>query len=553
MSFERTIKVAFDKISGDVLEADEIFNEAKEGFQERKKFHQEQLDLYCCECKQRLAISGSKYDRLHFKHYPGAKPCILKDSKFSPHEIEKLKKVYRFRESNRHKELKRIIGERLSKVNNVHSIQIDDKFIIDDKEKKRPDVFCHYSGQKLAFEIQLSDLPLRYILSRYEFYKRNQIYLIWILDDFDVHGQSQTERDIKYLTEFENFFKLDETTDEFRLLCTYKYPYLDDNNELMFKWIDQPKSVNLNQIKFSTQYYQIYYYNFGENKELKKAEQRRIDAEIKEEERRKREDERRQKAERKVKDIVECLRTLWTQKSISFDLAQDKIDDLDFFELLILNESKPFTSKKDGIHHWFKIAEKEHHYFLDFMLQCEDINLEVNKKSSTGNSLLYSLFENDALEYKLFLLPKIMARGYKFIKTDEELIQRLDIDKKHIQSTIVLCNLSNKLSEGYLVRELFRHESLFCTIESAKRKEITGFGYKPHEWLAFANNAIHSYKQYWDYIEIAFKHFSIWDMIIEKDHKGTFHKKLRLYYNTLPEQNYDCDELFRELYPEIEY
>jgi len=41
------------------------------------------------------------------------------------------------------------------------------------------------------------------------------MFLIWILDDFDIHNQGTLERDIKYLTEYENFFKLDVDLQEY--------------------------------------------------------------------------------------------------------------------------------------------------------------------------------------------------------------------------------------------------------------------------------------------------------------------------------------------------
>ncbi|WP_417355356.1 DUF6035 family protein [Flavobacterium sp.] len=211
MSFERTIKVAFDKISGEILEANEVFETAKSGFEVRKQFHKDEVELYCCECPQKLNVSTSKNDRFYFKHQPYADDCLLKDSKFSPKEMDALVKIFKSKENNRHKELKNIIGQRLSKTEGVLSVNIDDKFITEGSEKRKPDVSCQYRDKQLVFEIQLSDLSLRYIINRYEFYRRNGMYLIWILDDFDVQGQSQIERDIKYLTEYQNFFKLDES------------------------------------------------------------------------------------------------------------------------------------------------------------------------------------------------------------------------------------------------------------------------------------------------------------------------------------------------------
>ena len=136
------------------------------------------------------------------------------------------------------------------------------------------DVYCKYLDKELVFEIQLSDLSLRYIYDRHDFYKRKRIFLIWILDDFDVHGQRQMERDIKYLRDYQNFFKLDEESEPFRLLCTYKYPFLTDDNKLLSKWIE--KSVNLQQLKFSVESCQVYYFDYGGKLKIREKEHAKL-------------------------------------------------------------------------------------------------------------------------------------------------------------------------------------------------------------------------------------------------------------------------------------
>lgn len=226
----------------------------------RKKFHQEKIELYCLECQQKLNVSTSKYDRLHFKHNPNANFCLLKDGKLSPDETEKIYAIYRSKESDRHKYLKNQIGIKLSQLGDVSNVQIDNKFIFDNNEKRKPDVYCKYLDKEIVFEIQLSDLSLRYIISRHEFYQRKGIYLIWILDNFNVEGRKQTERDIKYLTEYQNFFKFDEQSEQFRLICKYKLPFLTELNIFLTKW--KTKSIALSQLKFNKVTKQAYFFDF---------------------------------------------------------------------------------------------------------------------------------------------------------------------------------------------------------------------------------------------------------------------------------------------------
>ena len=77
----------------------------------------------------------------------------------------------------------------MKSIPNIYTVIIDNKFIIKENGKRKPDVYCKFQDKELVFEIQLSDLSLNYILNRYEFYRRNGIYLIWILDKFDIHNQ----------------------------------------------------------------------------------------------------------------------------------------------------------------------------------------------------------------------------------------------------------------------------------------------------------------------------------------------------------------------------
>ncbi|MBD0832515.1 DUF6035 family protein [Aestuariibaculum sediminum] len=551
MSFERTIKVAFDKISGEILEANEVFETAKSGFEVRKQFHKDEVELYCCECTQKLNVSTSKNDRLYFKHQPYADDCLLKDSKFSPKEMDALVKIFKSKESDRHKELKNIIGQRLSKTDGVSTINIDEKFIIEGSEKRKPDVSCQYRDKQLVFEIQLSDLSLRYIINRYEFYRRNGMYLIWILDNFDVQGQSQTERDIKYLTEYQNFFKLDESTDSFKLLCTYKLPFLTKNNRLKTKWIE--KSIDLSQLQFDTVLYQTYFFNLQESLEAKEKERLEI---IEKEERAETERIKTRKitqAKEKTEAIINELRLLWQNQSNYFNPVKKKVFKLNDFELKMLKQSKAFEDE-DGqpkIHKWFSKAKRNHYSFLEFMLECHFFDIDVNKKSKEGKSLFQTLADNKELEHRKYLSKVILKRGYVFTEADETLIESWSSSEKERQADILLYHLSNELNNESLIDMLFDHQNLICTIESAKRNEIIGFGFQQNQWIAFANNAVHSYKQYWDYIEIAFKHYGIWEKLIQLDKKGTFNKKLRAFYEERPIANFDCDPLFSLLYPEL--
>src|ERR1035438_8782610 len=180
MKFERQIKYAFDRVSNKTLDGDIVFKNAIETNIIRKKYNEGEFDLICKQCEQSLGVSKSSYERGYFKHFPNQDYCIYKDENFTPKELDKINIIFGLKESERHKVLKNLIGERLRSVEgvNVDSIAIDNRFITKDDQKRRPDVYFKYKDKELVFEIQLSDLPLKYILSRYNFYKQNGIYLI---------------------------------------------------------------------------------------------------------------------------------------------------------------------------------------------------------------------------------------------------------------------------------------------------------------------------------------------------------------------------------------
>lgn len=552
MVFERTIKEAFDKLSGEILKADDIFDKAKDAFLVRKQFHKNEIELYCLECQQKLNVSTSKYDRLHFKHNPNADYCLLKDGKLSPDESEKIYAIYRSKESERHKFLKNQIGKQLSLLGDVSNVQIDDKFIFDSNsnEKRKPDVYCKYLDKEIVFEIQLSDLSLRYIISRHEFYQRNGIYLIWILDKFNAEGKKQTERDIKYLTEYQNFFKFDEKSEQFRLICKYKFPFLNERNRLMNKW--KSRSLALSQIKFDKETKQAYYYDFHEKISKKKEEQLKKEKELEEQqiiaEKKRKENEATEKSEY----IISLLKENWINGQ-SCGFAKREIEELNNYEISILNKSNAFKPEngQPKIHRWFKIAKEKHIHFLYFILECKQLTFDFNLKSKDNKTIIQTLTENPNLHSKSYLIRQILKNGYVFKNSDRAFINKLPNKAKENQVTEILCELSTKIRNKSLIDDLFEHQGLICIIESAKRNEIVGFGWKGNQWIAFANNAIEFYSQYWEYIELAFKHYGIWERLIELDKKGSFQKKLKKYYETSPDQNYDCDILFRYLYNEL--
>jgi competence CoiA-like predicted nuclease len=554
---QRSIKIAFDKLTGEILDADVVFNKKTNDFEIRKQFQKKKLLLSCCECEQDLNISDSKYDRLYFKHQPYHNFCILTDGDLSPKDHRGFTEILKTKESDRHKELKNKIGQLLAKVEGVdsNSIAIDNKFIIRGNEKRRPDVYCKYNEKELVFEIQLSDLSLGYILSRYEFYKKNGMYLIWILDNFDIHNQGTLERDIKYLTKYENFFKLDEKSETFKLRCDYKCPLLTDGNELRTPWAE--KSVSLSQIKFDNFDCQIYYHNFGEKKTEQEALQKRNAELIKEEERKKVAERKLSDAKWKANNIIseiKELKELSKKESQVFNSVTFEISELDQYELDILNSTLDLTNrakhKTPPLLKWIDKATKHEVAFILFLLSCREIEININEKNAEGKTAFQAVCENSEI-YKTSILRALLKRGYILTEDDKSFFTKLPDSEIEKNKDLILYSICNSLSDRELVDSVFTHEKLLFIIESAKRKVIIGFKWKQDEWIGFANSAIYNHKEYWEYIELAFKSYGLWETLLKLDKKGTFHKKINELYKEIPKQKFDFDEVFRDLYPDI--
>lgn len=553
--FERSIKKALDKLSGEILEADDIFKVQKDAFEIRTQFHTNEVELYCLECLQKLNVSTSKYDRLHFKHEPKANFCELKDGNLSPEDNDTFSDILFAKESQRHKDLKNKIGRSLSNVKGVDktSISIDSHFIIKGNEKRKPDVYCKYLDKEIVFEIQLSNLSLRYILSRYNFYKKNGIYLIWILDNFDIHNQGQLERDIKYLVKHENFFHLDESLNDFKLICQYKQPFLTDRNQIHTKWID--KSVSLNQIKFDDVNFQIYYFDLLSNLGKVENEKNNKLEKIQEEKRIQIEEEKLSDAIFYSERIIDKIKDHKKRKVYYYNDVIELIDKLDDSQLIIFNNKLNILNrdrtKKPALNQWISEVTKDDNSFINFIINCQKIKIDINQTEFDGKTVLQEIYENINI-HKDLPIEGILKRGYKITTKDDEYLLNLAKKDSEIFDKILLYSFYKKLKNINLIESVKKHFKLICIIESAKLKKIVGYNYKSTEWIAFANNAIHNYSEYWEYLELAFKKYELWDILIQKDEKRkTFQNKLQDLYKNIPNQKFDFEEVFRELYSEL--
>lgn len=542
---ERLIRIARDKISGDILDAKIIFEESRKVDSEiRKLLNEKKINPICVECEQGLTISKSIYDRHFFKHLPKHSYCLLSDNSLTPQQQNEYIEIIKNKESDRHIYLKNRIGSLISRVEDVDktSIAIDKKFIFRNEEKRKPDVYCKFLDYEIVFEIQLSKLPLWYILRRHNFYKESNIYLIWILDNFDVKNQGSFELDIKYLNRYHNFFKLDENADKFRLICKYKEVYLADF-KTKTKWTQ--KSVELNQLSFDQKEVQAIYYNLPINLARKESELANSLKQKEEEEWNALQINEGQKRKIKIEKIIQLIKYEKSKKFSSYRNIEDKINEFTSIEIQELNKNLDFKNKKKSpVIKWIRETNEYNYTFLFFILQNKVIELDIHQSDSIGETPFLELYKNIKVPSKNYVCKLLFERGYLLQEKDIEHIN-LHLENNDRESY----KIWNRIKCRKLISKAYEKDKFLFILESVKQNQIIGS--KLANWITFANNAIEFYSQYWEYIELAFKKYEIWDSMLEQDRRKTFHSKLEKLYQNFPKQEYDVDALVKDLYPEI--
>ena len=560
MARERAIAQAADRITGELLEAHKVFKTAKEGAVLRSRYNDDLLLPVCCECDQSLQISKSTYDRHYFKHYSNSANCLLKLDGLSRKETERINAILVAKESPRHKYLKQKIVELLLATDGVQtdSVFIDDRYIYHGDEKRRPDVYCRYRDKEIVFEFQLSVLSLRYIQSRHHFYKAKGIYLVWILDNFDVHGQSSMEKDIKYLTAFQNFFKLDETGLVFRLSCTYKKPVLSGRT-IITPW--QTRSINFEEIQFCSETIQIYYHNYEQHLLLARQAQAALPPlppvkydhyeDPEEEYYAAMDDIWEQQSLEKANALCDTIARCRKQGGLMYQ-TEKMLKDFNEFDIETLNEKLGFDMKyhkgKPIFNYYLATAKLDHYPFLVFLLEETRIRLEVNACDDLGTTVFQEIYLNPDLSSRPALVSRIFERDYQLKPEDLNWFEQQGTVKNRSE-LVILYQMYQRLRTRPNIHLIDLNVKLFYILESARLQRIVGYNFQ--NWIGFANNAISAYKEFWQYIEAAFRTYGVWEKVIQEDRRGSFNAKLINYRDELPEQDTSLELIISELFPEV--
>lgn len=533
------IKYAYNKETSDLYDSEELFPTAKEGAIIRERYSRGEFHAYCCECDQQLEVAiNNVYGHCFFKHLPNHSYCILSEENLTENKAKRYNQSAK--ESYRHKYLKTRIGELLKCTAGVDAstVSVDNLFINDGEEKRKPDVFCVYNGIRLAFEVQLSTLSIGEIRNRSEFYKRNKIYLIWIRDEFDTQSQSMTDKDIKYNDEYQNIFQLNEKADNLELICHYKKPFLYYDDVVRRRW--EKQSVTLDRLQYDDDY-NIYYYDFP-------SEELRFNEIAEERKQKQLEEDERIRAMAIIGPILNKIRSNFNNNvqsyiSIENDLKSLDYDNLEAFRKEFRKENNNFEDLIESLDK----AHQENSYYYSFLFSSPEVGLNFTQFKE--KTLLMSILENKNLWMDLIIC--LFENGYQLTGQDMVFVKETKPTKGFDNSDILIWVLYwlNTLKDRKLSRQVYKYYKSLFSILSAIKGKVKGFGWKDHELIQVANNAIDNYKNCWPIIEKAFrKNPKVW---ADVNSRPSFKKKQSMF----PYDQIVVDDCFvalcRELFPEI--
>lgn len=274
----RNLKVynVLDIKTGNVSVARRLLNQMTE--QEKHELRSKQLggerilNYACPVCDQKVYLSGSSFGgskEYHFKHFPNAGDCPLKDGTGHSRE-DLLKMMYNgAKESDLHKTLKSWLGNFLKSI--VHKGDFAnaniEKRIASQQGKlhwRQPDVSCVYRSKNIVFELQLNGTFVEVIRGREQFYQEEQTFICWLFHKFDPTNTEFGERDIFWLNKSNAFaitkeaMELSEEKGELFLECHYVRPTVK-GDEVIDVW--EKNISSFSSLTLTNGYYKPFYFD----------------------------------------------------------------------------------------------------------------------------------------------------------------------------------------------------------------------------------------------------------------------------------------------------
>lgn len=281
---QRTIEEVLDIEVGEIISSKDFFKLPESELiyfrriQEESAIGERKPKFICPYCRQILRILGKPTQRgivSYFAHLYDSDECEIKtSSNYTREEIEAIKYAG-IKESQRHIELKdkiaRALTNKKSKELGVRNVEVEARIQSENPllNWRKPDVSAEFQGKKLVFELQLSTTFLSVIVARDIFYKLNNTYIIWVFNFSKnteyVNMSNLMCKDIYYANKRNAFvfdakaMEMSEKAKELILLCIWFEPSIINGKYISGKVIRHEEYIHLSDLSFDDKELKPYY------------------------------------------------------------------------------------------------------------------------------------------------------------------------------------------------------------------------------------------------------------------------------------------------------
>lgn len=554
----RVITYIFDTIEEKIVDVDHFIDSKSVGFNLRRDYNIEPSRFKCIMCEQVLISAYSSNDNIYFRHGPNSDYCILREKGLTDEIFEGYLQMAYARESLRHKKLKLKIGEslKLESLVDVSTIDIDSKFISGKNgHKRRPDVYCDYNGKRIAFEIQLSYLPLHYIQHREKFYKENGIYLIWIIDlNISPKHLDSFQRDIKYIWEHQNLFMVNEFVGSgLQLDCNFKKPFIFENNAVHVKWIK--KKIGLADLLFDESIYACFFFDFKNAKKNIEQQLSTIIETIKTETEEKEAYKKKELIKGTIKEFLLKFK-FYKERDYNFYTLAQAVKNLELEYVKELNHEINLISRHYKgvplilvyIRDYVKKNKDTKMTIVEFLFSSDNIQIEINVKDRNGDGVIQYLYRNASLKNDLYKIKQFLfVRNYKLLPNDKTFLIQQD-SKNGLRDYLELSYYSKcySMDEIKIVKNML---AFLLFVESAINKQITGS--KLTNWVQYCVPIMNNYRSYWKFIKLVLDKTFLGEELKYIDKKGTIQRKIKELNLKEIECDSETSNVLLKIYPNI--
>lgn len=276
--FRQTVKIAVDQLGGTKITAADLLKMEPETFHNLRRQLQQNTSeaepqkprLTCAICSVGLHLklhgSGNRY----FVHDSEPPACPWYTGGVVTRELRRAEEFLSEKESAEHYLLKWQIADALKRDPEIAgSVVVQETLwgeLLSD-QWRRPDVQCIWQGRRIAFEVQLGTTHLREVVFRENFYRSENIFVIWVFHPIAMGKAAHADeryfnrRNVFFATEGEDI-ELDESESPncLKLLCRYDSALVTENGRIVTQTAEE--IVGLEDLTYPEEHYRPFYFDY---------------------------------------------------------------------------------------------------------------------------------------------------------------------------------------------------------------------------------------------------------------------------------------------------